>query len=46
MPHWIYWAGAVALADVLLVLFVKGASEKEDPAEFRRIRSLSWRDEV
>ncbi|WP_269453894.1 hypothetical protein [Paraburkholderia tropica] len=40
MPNWIYWAAAIAVADVFLVLFFHGAQRKENPREFRRIRSL------
>jgi len=46
MPTWLIWAAAVAAADVLLVLFVRGANLKETDRESRqmRARTLSWKD--
>lgn len=48
MPHWLVVTLWLALADVLLVgfflVFFRGANLKDDPDEFRRIRSLSWKD--
>jgi hypothetical protein len=28
MEHWIYWAAAIGLADLLLLLMVRGADER------------------
>lgn len=48
MPTWVHWMLWLLLADVLLtgvfLVFFRGATGKPDPDEFRRIRSLSWKD--
>lgn len=36
MPTWIYWAAAIFVADVLIVVFNHGAHRKQTPREFRR----------
>ena len=44
MPTWVYWAAAIFVADVLIVVFFRGADMKDDPNEFQRIRAMVLKD--